>query len=636
MLFTPLFAAIALQVAPQFTSSETYGDRRFLHESSVDALALNAQEDLLLTAGGGGELSLWQAETGERLGTCQTGITRTVMVDFWKEDMLVLGDVLEHLHIYGYSSEGAMIKLDPFELGIGDLVDMGGAFSLAEDGESLVVWIVGKGQSAVVLADLTKKAQDPGARVVLDLEGFHCDDVVWSADGKRIAVMGTNLNKVLKRLGTAEEDFSRIFIFDRASGSKLSSISVPDEPLAAIGFGPTVDGGLMVGGGRQGIVLWELETGRKLTQFGGGGHVIDLKLSADTESLLVTDRDGAVEHWVLSSESEPKLVLRRELMKGIDRMVRSDNGHVFGIQGRRIQRWKIDTWSESPKIDGHGGYLAAMDAQGESVLSLGMDGSLVLWDLQTSKGRSFRTGHAGLVFDVGLAPDGKRMVTAGQDGTVRVVEPGAGPVMELAEVFTWTGRGKYAFTNVDYSPDGSVIAAVSADGMLWIWDSTSGTLLRTFEGLNGLRFKLEFSADGSRLVVGGADMRVWDTTSWDLVAHVEGFKSPLSSLAVSADGKWAAAGMAAKTVKLVDVQQGAIVRTSKSMPARVTGLAFVEGGLVVTSDRMGGAQRLNLELAEQELLRGEQGLDFVLLVNHGSRLFAGDRRGMIASWKTGN
>jgi WD40 repeat protein len=85
-------------------------------------------------------------------------------------------------------------------------------------------------------------------------------------------------------------------------------------------------------------------------------------------------------------------------------------------------------------------------------------------------------------------------------------------VTDTMQVVEWPGRSLYTLRSppggtsaVAFSRDDSRIAVAGTDGILRIYDSSSGKLVAQNEDLLGESFAIDFSADGRQVVAGGAD-----------------------------------------------------------------------------------------------------------------------------------
>ena len=75
-------------------------------------------------------------------------------------------------------------------------------------------------------------------------------------------------------------------------------------------------------------------------------------------------------------------------------------------------------------------------------------------------------GHGDIVTSAAFSPDGKRLVTAGREGTVKVWDSSTG-----GELLTL--RAEFAVMCVAFSPDGKSIAGGTAGKSIVLWDSAA-------------------------------------------------------------------------------------------------------------------------------------------------------------------
>ena len=154
--------------------------------------------------------------------------------------------------------------------------------------------------------------------------------------------------------------------------------------------------------------------------------------------------------------------------------------------------------------------------------------------------------HSDVVTSVAFSPDGRRLVSGGWDGLVKLwdLREGGGPP-RLARVM----RGRWdEVESVAFAPDGTIAGlGVGWDGspfsVVTLWEPGAGrgrTLLR----VPGKIDAMTFSPDGRTLATAGGESRtvtLWDAADGSLLLSLPEHGAPVWSVAFSADGRLAAA-----------------------------------------------------------------------------------------------
>jgi WD40 repeat protein len=185
------------------------------------------------------------------------------------------------------------------------------------------------------------------------------------------------------------------------------------------------------------------------------------------------------------------------------------------------------------ELVGHtaGVQACAVTPDGRQVVSASADGTLKLWDLERGHLRRTFVGHAGPVWGCAVTGD-RRVVSASADGTLKLWSLDSGQVLATLA----SHRDEVLACAV--MPDGQRVVSASADGTLKVWELASGRWLGTFEGHTGRVTACAADLDDHSVVSASADgtVRRWslDGDAVDIVHDEHGH--PVTACTVTARG----------------------------------------------------------------------------------------------------
>jgi WD40 repeat protein len=271
------------------------------------------------------------------------------------------------------------------------------------------------------------------------------------------------------------------------------------------------------------IRLWDLQTGREVRRFVGHHDRVDcVSFSADGRRFLSASWDWTIRLWDVESGQ----VLREIRFRGnpgvhVSGVWWFPDGRrclALATDHEALQIYDTETGTLLKDFGPHPGhiYAAALSPDGRRILEGSYDyvAPLRLWDVDSGRlVRAFK-GHEDKVSAVAFSPDGRLAIANGTDRPVRLWDVNTGKVVRVFEGSLVSARGKaYASgaNGVAYSPDGRRILTAGADHTVRLWNVNTGAEEVRFFGHTAGVDSVAISPDGRYAASGGQDttVRVW-------------------------------------------------------------------------------------------------------------------------------
>jgi WD40 repeat protein len=394
-------------------------------------------------------------------------------------------------------------------------------------------------------------------------------------------------------------------LWDVATGQLRAVCKGHRREVRALAFAP--DGQLLAtASGDDTVKLWDVASAEERNTLKRHQQPVNaVAFAPDGKTLASAGEDGTVVVWDPRREQDAQALLGEVAsVRGLGftpdgRTLITGGGSTGGQRGSpfpgQLKLWDpaggrlratlqdrlVPAWSVAFSPDG-------------KTLALGRDDNTVeVRDLAGRQPRRLWRGQAGTVTRVVFSPDGRLLACVSADlDAFFASRPMRG------EVTVWdVARGRIhadlrvpivGKCDADFSPDGKSLAVIS-DGSVQLWDVATGRRRSTFPGSRGVVSCVAFAPDGRTLAVSWGstvqfmtnwpgEVKLLDAATGRQQAVLKGAGGGVFALAFSPDGRRLAAGCSGKSVALWEVASGKLQATLRGLPAWVFALAFAPDG----------------------------------------------------------
>jgi WD40 repeat protein len=302
--------------------------------------------------------------------------------------------------------------------------------------------------------------------------------IAFSPDGSTLAIAG---------------DDPEIQLFDARATHPLEALSGHAAPVARIAFGKGST--LISAGADKKLVAWETnprwtflgrigpksDTPLELSSSALVGRVLCLAFSHDGK-LLATgggepSRNGELKTWNI-----PALTLDREFkdahsdtVLGVD-FSRDGKYLASGAADKFVKVFETATGKQARSFEGHTHQVLGVSwkSDGSLLASAGADNQIKIWNFETGEQQRNIATHSKQVTSIQFLGTGPDILSASGDKTARLHHAIDGDNFRTLE-----GATDYLYSAAA-TADESLVAAGGEDGVLRLWNGTTGKSLGTF------------------------------------------------------------------------------------------------------------------------------------------------------------
>jgi RNA polymerase sigma factor (sigma-70 family) len=605
------------------------GTTRFRHGDYIPSVAFSADGKRVLSYGFD-RIHVWDTATGrERRHLAAESGTRFMWAGFSPDGKLVATTQF---------AVGGAVSAGPFklwDLATGKKVkSLGNAHycpvTFAPDGRHLAA---ARYDQVVEIWDLVAEKKLASWRAH---EGQNrAPSLAFTSDGKVLMTASADkavcfweaaTGKKLRRIEGVVNNFGSLTI--SPDGKLIASVEHKESPPNVIG-GEVPLSRIQILDATNGKVVRQIETPAKKGHFGEVNAVRFISLSPDGKTLAGVAADNFVYLWNMQTGKE--LIRIEAVAPSAVAFLPGGKALAVATWGRVIHLHDVATGKELPRGWGlrQPARSIGMTPDGRTLAT--PDGTGVqLWDCATGKRRRRLDGHEGLVISVLLSANGRTLLSAGADDTVRTWDRATGK--PLGKMTLKLGGDYPGIQALACSPDGKRVvvrgAAAHQGTPLRLLDMTTSQSVGQIDTGKHFVHGAAFLRDGRSLVVwtGDRKARVWDLKTLKVRREVEYTEAvrfrhgPVAlpggpvvaffTAAVSPDGRLIAFGSDKDMIAVHDLDDGTELCRVEKLSHGVGYLAFSPDGRMLAWGSHDDPRVHLLEVAtgkERQALTGHRG-----------------------------
>ncbi len=299
------------------------------------------------------------------------------------------------------------------------------------------------------------------------------------------------------------------------------------------------------------VIVWDWDKEEMGFRLETGKPVNDLDLHPDAQTLITASEESVIRFW------------------------------NFRVGGALPEKIELESPANQVRFDKTGANVMASLQTGQ--IQIWQVGSLFQWELIQAHDRP--------ISDLALSPDGKRLLTASLDKTMKLWN------LQSKSVEKNIDTKNHRVQSLEFSPIGTSFVTGGADGKILFWNLDKDEPSSELSEHQGKVNAIAFSQDGTNMVSGGSDGKwiLWDAISNKVNFQRQEHEDQVTAVAISPDGELLATGSADRTFKIWRTTDATLVGSKSAHERNLTDIVFhPHKPLLATSGQEGLVKIWNL------------------------------------------
>ncbi|UII28119.1 caspase family protein [Fulvivirga maritima] len=244
-----------------------------------------------------------------------------------------------------------------------------------------------------------------------------------------------------------------------------------------------------------------------------------------------------------------------------------------GKIGNVVRLWDIKSGTLIREFIGHEKAILtlAFTEDGQQLITGSADRTIRIWDVASGEQLKVLEGHRDVIFSLNVDQEIGQIISGSWDGTAKRWDLNSG---ELLKSYSFSQASPY---KIDFFQSDLYAIVASLDQKLSLYELDSDTPAREFIGHTDIISSFSVTPDKQNIASVSWDgmVKVWNVTTglqeWRL-----NFKVPLYSVSYNDNGSLLAVGGSDRSIRIIDPSTQKVIKTLKGHQAAVTNLSFTK------------------------------------------------------------